>query len=207
MVQAHLHRHTGVIDIDAEHIFQLRRVQIFEIDTGQTAQVGRFTTSHRGWFRRAFVGQLVERKLLCFGVDQQVRDFTLGFQLAIFVHIQAFTVEGVCRLLQCRCHQRVTHIHIGLPFVVRVRLARVLCFGVIDRGQVTIAPFVIHGQSGALVVRSGVVAVERFGHHLRIGWKVQAQLHQRSFFRHARGFLRDGQHVQVTQIGFAGRVD
>ena len=110
-------------------------------------------------------------------------------------------------MLQSGCHKCVTHIHIGLPFVIRVGLTRVLCFGVINRGQITVTTLVIHRQSRAFVVSVGVVTVERFGHHLRVSRKIQAQLHQRSFFGHAGGFLRNSQHVHVAQIGFTGRVD
>ena len=207
VLEADLHWQTCAVHIQFKQIGQLCALQVPEIDTFQGTQVRGQTTRDHGWLGCAFVGQLVERELLCLGVHQQVTHFTLGFELTVFIHIQVFAGGGVSSLLQSGCDQRFTHIHIGLPFVIGVCLTGVLCFGVIDRGQVTVTTLVIHRQSGAFVVRAGVVAVESFGHHLRVGWKVQAQLHQRGFFGHTGGFLGNGQHIHIAQVGFTGRVD
>ena len=142
-----------------------------QIDTviRASAQVDGATTSHSSRLRGANVSQLIQRELDCFLGETAVQfcnffgcfEVALGFECAVFVDIHRLT-SAVGRLLERGVYQFVTHIHIGLPFVVRGFLAGVLRLHVVNRCQVRVTARVIHGQCRTLVVGCGIVAVESF---------------------------------------------
>ena len=141
-----------------------------------------------------------------FAVDQLVGNFDLGLELAVFVDVQ-FLVVFIGGLDQRGVDRGVTDVHIGLPFVVRAALAGVLGLGVVDGGEVTVAALVIHGQGGCFVVGGRVGAVKCGGDDLGVSREIQAQFDQRSLLGVTGGFFRDGEAVEVTQVGLAATVD
>ena len=74
---------------------------------------------------------------------------------------------------------------------------------VVNGGQVTVAPFVVHREGCTFVVGGWVGAVEGVCDDGGIGWEVQAQGDQGRLFGFTGGFLGDGQdhafiHVRTT---------
>ncbi len=143
---------------------------------------------------------------MCLAVHQKIAHFAFGLDGAIFVDIQLFS-RRAGGLNQRRVNLRVAHIHVGLPLVGGAQLAGVLGFGVIDRGQIAVTTLVIHREGRAFVVSGCVGAAERRSDHRGVCRKVQAQVDQRGLRRLTRGLLRNGQHIQVAQVGLARRVN
>ena len=126
--------------------------------------------------------------------------------MTVLVHVVGRRV-GIGGLNQRGIDLRITDINVRLPAVIRGSLAGVLCFRVIDGGEVIVTAFVINRNGRCFVIGGRVVPVKGCRYNLRIRRQIEAQIHQCGFLGLTAGLFRDGQTDQVAQIGLAATVD